>query len=446
MRAVLSTTFRSLQVRNYRLFATGQLVKLVGVWMMFTAQDWLVLDLSGNSPAALGIVTAMQFLPVLVLTLWSGKLADRFDKRKLLVMANTTFAVTAILFAILVASGIVVLWHVFLFALLLGVANSFETPVRQAFVSELVELPLLPNALALSAATFNTARIGGPALAGVALALFHTGPVFLIATALSIAPIFSYLSMRPLDLHRSTTRPSAGDTRITDGLKYVWKRHDLLLPIVLMAAIGMIGFNFPVTLAALAKINFHAGPSTFGLLTTALAVGALGGALAGSGRRSRPSVYVVLGAALAFGAFEVAVGFAPNFVVAMILLVPTGFFSIYLAQATNHRVQMGVHSAYRGRVMALYVLVFLGTTPIGASLAGWWGQHFGVPSSIWTAGVFSIAAAVAAVVWQLHTSGDRLSLRGGSRPGLTLVRTAQDEPVVEPAVPAPIEPVRTIAA
>jgi MFS family permease len=436
VRAVLSTTFRSLQVRNYRLFATGQLVKLVGVWMMFTAQDWLVLDLSGNSPAALGVVTALQFLPVLLLTLWSGKLADRFDKRKLLVMANTVFAVTAIVFAILVAAGVVVLWHVFLFALLLGVANSFETPVRQAFVSELVELPLLPNALALSAATFNTARIGGPALAGVALALLHTGPVFLIATVLSIAPIFSYLSMRTVDLHRSTARPSSGDTRIIDGLKYVWKRHDMLLPIALMAAIGMIGFNFPVTLAALAKINFHAGPSTFGLLTTALAVGALGGALAGSGRRSRPSVYVVLGAALAFGAFEVAVGFAPNFIVAMILLVPTGFFSIYLAQAANHRVQMGVHAAYRGRVMALYVLVFLGTTPIGASLAGWWGQHFGVPSSIWTAGVFCLVAGAAAVVWQLRTSGDRLSLRGGSRPRLTLVRTARDEPVVEPAVQA----------
>ena len=435
MRAVLSTTFRSLQVRNYRLFATGQLVKLVGVWMMFTAQDWLVLDLSGNSPGALGIATALQFTPVLLLTLWGGKLADRFDKRKLLLMANATFAVTAIVFAILVASGIVVLWHVFLFALLLGVANAIETPVRQAFVSELVELPMLPNALALSAATFNTARIAGPALAGVALALLHAGPVFLIATVLSIAPIFSYLAMQPHDLYRDTARPSADDTRIVDGLRYVRKRHDLLLPITLMAAIGMIGFNFPVTLASLAKINFHAGPSTFGLLTTALAAGALGGALAGSGRSSRPGVYVVLGAALAFSVFDVAVGFAPNFIVAMILLVPTGFFSIYLAQAANHRVQMGVDSAYRGRVMALYVLVFLGTTPIGASLAGWWGERFGVPSSIWAAGVFCFVASVAALVWQLRSSGDRLSLQARPRPGLTLVRpteSLEDEPISAP--------------
>ncbi len=430
MRAVLGTTFQSLQIRNYRLFATGHLVKLVGVWMMFTAQDWLVLDLSGDSPAALGIVTALQFLPVLLLTLWGGKLADRYDKRRLLILSNAAFAVTAIVFAILVASGIVLLWHVFLFAALLGVTSAIETPVRQAFVSELVEHRLLPNALALSAATFNTARIGGPALAGVSLALFDTGPVFLIATVLAIAPVFSYAAMRTGELFRAERPASKEDTKIVDGLKYVGKRHDLLLPIVLMAVIGMIGFNFPVTLAALAKINFNAGPSSFGLLTTALAVGALGGALAGSGRRARPGAYVVLGAAIAFGAFEIAVGFAPSFIVAMILLVPTGFFSIYLAQAANHRVQMGVDSSYRGRVMALYVLVFLGSTPIGASLSGWWGEHFGVPSSIWVAGIVCLVAGVVALLWQLRVSGERLSLRVRPRPRLTLVRP-------EPGVPAP---------
>jgi MFS family permease len=451
VRAVLSKTFRSLQIRNYRLFVTGQLIKLVGVWMMFTAQDWLVLDLSGNSPGALGIVTALQFLPVLLLTLWSGKLADRYDKRKLLILSNSMFAVTAVLFAILVASGVVVLWHVFMFAALLGIANAIETPVRQAFVSELVELRLLPNALALSAATFNTARIAGPALAGVSLALFRTGPVFLMATALVIAPVFSYLMMKVADLYRAD-KPATGDeTKIADGLKYVWKRHDLLLPIALMAVVGMIGFNFPVTLAALAKINFHAGPSSFGLLTTALAVGSLGGALAGSGRRARPGVYVVLGAAIAFGLFEIAVGFAPSFLVAMILLVPTGFFSIYLAQAANHRVQMGVDSSYRGRVMALYILVFLGTTPIGASLAGWWGEHFGVPSSIWAAGIVSLAAGVAALLWQLRASGERLRLRVRPRPRLTLVRPEPDllGPTAASALkPEPVlesEPVRPAA-
>lgn len=431
MRAVLSTTFRSLKVRNYRFFAGGQLIKLIGVWMMFTAQDWLVLELSHNSPGALGIAAGLQFLPVLLLTLWAGKLADRYDKRTLLVIANAAFALTAIVFAILVASGVVVLWHVFLFAGLLGFANAVETPVRQAFVSELVEKPLLPNALSLSAATFNTARIGGPALAGIALALFGTGPVFLIATVLAIAPVFSYTRMRAVELYRSSgAEPvDSKDARIVDGITYVWRRSDLLMPLLMMAVVGMIGFNFPVTLAALAKIDFHAGPSSFGLLTTSLALGALGGALAGSGRRGRPGAYLVIGAAGAFGLFEFVVGFAPSFVVAMILLLPTGFFSIFLAQAANQRVQMGVPGRYRGRVMALYVLVFLGSTPFGASVAGWWGERFGVPSSIWGAGLICLLAAVVALIWQLRTSGERLSLQVRPRPALSLVRP-------EPAIAA----------
>jgi MFS family permease len=419
--------FRSLQVKNYRLFTAGQMVKLIGVWMMFTAQDWLVLELSGNSPGALGVVTALQFVPVMLLTLWSGRLADRYDKRKLLIAANAAFAFFAIAFAVLVAAGVVQLWHVFVSALFLGIANAVETPVRQSFVSELVELHLLPNALALSAATFNVARISGPALAGVLLALLSTPGVFLISTALAIAPVFTYLRMRPDDLYRSERR-TRGGARVIDGLRYVGKRHDLLLPICMMAVIGMIGFNFPVTLAALAKIDFDAGPSTFGLLTTCLAIGSLGGALAGTRRRSRPGPYLVIGAALLFGIFEFAVGFAPNFVVAALLLVPTGFFSIYLAQGCNHRVQMGVDADFRGRVMSLYVLVFLGTTPIGATLSGWWGERFGVPSSIWAAGLVSFVAAVGALIWQLRVSGDRIRFTLRSRPRVRLETSVEAEP------------------
>ncbi len=424
MRATLSTTFRSLTIPNYRRFATGQLVKLLGVWMMFTAQDWLVLEITGNSAAALGMVVALQFAPVLLLTLYGGKLADRFDTRLLLIAANAAFAVVAVVFAVLVAAGAVALWQVYLFAGLLGVASAIETPVRQSFVSEIVEHALLPNALALSAATFNTARIAGPALAGVAIAAFGTGPVFLISAVLCVSPVLSYARMRTADLYReepSERRVAGSQAKIVDGLRYVRARDDLLLPIGLMAVVGMIGFNFPVTLAALAKIDFAAGPSSFGLLTTALAAGALGGALAGTGRRSRPSAYVVLAAAFGFAVFEMAVGFAPTFPVAMLLLVPTGFFSIYLAQAANHRVQMGVDGAYRGRVMALYVLVFLGTTPIGASLAGWWAQHFGVPSSLWAAGLVCLVAATAGLVWQLRRTGARLRVRVSPRPRLVVV-------------------------
>ncbi|MBO3740743.1 MFS transporter [Actinoplanes flavus] len=428
MRTALNSTFLSLRVPNYRLFAGGQLVKLVGVWMMFTAQDWLVLELSGDSPGALGMVTALQFVPVMLLTLWSGRLADRYDKRKLLIAANAAFAAFAILFAVLVAAGVVELWHVFVSALFLGIANAVETPVRQAFVSELVELRLLPNALALSAATFNIARISGPALAGVLLAVLSTPAVFLISTALAVAPVFTYLRMRPAELH-GTDRRAGGGARVIDGLRYVGKRHDLLLPIGMMAVIGMIGFNFPVTLAALAKIEFNAGPSSFGLLTTCLAIGSLGGALAGTRRRTRPGVYRVIGAALFFGMFEFAVGFAPTFAVAALLLVPTGFFSIYLAQGANHRVQMGVDPEYRGRVMALYVLVFLGTTPIGATLSGWWGERFGVPSSIWAAGLVSFVAALGALAWQLRASGERLRIEKRPRRRIRLA--------VTPVVPRP---------
>jgi MFS family permease len=377
------------------------------------------------------MVTALQFVPVMLLTLVSGRLADKYDKRKILIVANAAFAVFAVAFAVLVTTGIVELWHVYVFALLLGVANAVETPVRQSFVSELVELRLLPNALALSAATFNTARISGPALAGVLLAVLSTPGVFLTSTVLAIAPVFTYIRMRPEDLHRSV-RKAGASTRVIDGLRYVGKRHDLMLPIVMMSVIGMIGFNFPVTLAALAKINFNAGPSSFGLLTTCLAIGSLAGALAGTRRRSRPSAYPVIGAALLFGVFEFMVGFSPNFVTAALLLIPTGFFSIYLAQGANHRVQMGVDPDYRGRVMALYVLVFLGTTPIGATLSGWWGEKYGVPSSIWAAGLVSFVAAVGALVWQLKVSGDRLEFRNRRIRVILAEPSADAVPAAEP--------------
>jgi len=419
VRRRLDITFRSLRIRNYRLFATGQLVKLIGVWIMITAQDWLVLQLSDDSATALGVVTALQFIPVLLLTLYGGKLADRHDKRVLLVTANAAYAVFAVLLAVLVATGLVRLWHVFAFAAALGVANAIETPVRQSFVSELVGTSLLPNALSLSAAVFNSARIVGPAVAGVSIALFGLGPVFLFSAALAIAPVFTYQRMRPDDLLRDDIPPrdERNRARISDGLRYVRRRPDLLLPIGLMAVVGMVGFNFPVTLAALAKTGFHTGAASFGLFSTALAAGALGGALAGSGRKGRPSAYVVIGAAIAFGALEVLAGLAPTFWLVAATLVPTGFFSIYFAQAANQRVQLGTHASYRGRVMALYILVFLGTTPLGAPAIGWFAEHVGPSAAIWLGGVVSLVTAVAALVVKLRSSGERVRVRLRPAPG-----------------------------
>jgi MFS family permease len=424
VRATLSNTFRSLQVRNYRLFATGQLVKLIGVWMMFTTQDWLVLQLSGNSPTALGLVTALQFAPVLLLTLYGGKLADRHDKRRLLLVANAAYGIASLMLATLVATGVVRLWHVFVFAAVLGVANSIETPVRQAFVSELVGRPLLPNALALSAATFNSARIVGPALAGVAIAVFDTGPVFLISTVATLSPLVGLSRMRPAELFREALPPrdERAEARIADGLRHVRERPDLLLPIALMLVVGLAGFNFQVTLALLAKTVFHAGAASFGLLSTALAVGALCGALAGSGRRGRPSVYVVLGSGVGFSVAETLTGIAPTFWAMAGLLALTGFMMVFYAQASNQRVQMGVDAAYRGRVMALYVLVFLGTNPVGAMLNGWCAEVLGPRACVYLGGLISLVATFGALSYQLRRTGARIRLQVRPMPRFYVVQ------------------------
>ncbi|MFF3853755.1 MFS transporter [Micromonospora sp. NPDC002575] len=413
MQAKLSTMFQSLQVRNYRLFASGQLIKLIGVWMMFIAQDWLVLELSDDSATALGVVTALQFTPVLLLTLLSGRLADRYDKRLLLFVANAFWTVLSFGMSLLVLTGLVRLWHVFVFAALLGVANAVETPVRQAFVSELVGTSLLPNALSLNAAVFNSARIVGPAVAGLAIAAVDVGPVFLFTALSSLGPLATVIRMRPAELHRKDLLPVAerDSARVVDGLRYVARRPDLLLPMAVMSVIGMSLFNFQLTLAALAKTVFNTGAASFGLFSTALAVGALAGALAGTGRRSRPSVWLVLGAAVGCAVFGTLVGLAPAYWMVVALLLPAGFFMVFFAQSANQRVQLGTDAAFRGRVMALWVLVFLGTNPVGAPIIGWVAERFGAGASIWIGGLISLATALLALTWQLRRSGARLRLR-----------------------------------
>jgi MFS family permease len=432
VRARLGTTFQSLTVRNFRLFAIGQLIKLHGVWMQFIAQDWLVLELSNNSPSALGIVTALQFAPVLLLTLYGGKLADRHDKRRLLIAANTGFSALALVLGLLVATGNVTLTAVFVVAALMGVANAIETPVRQSFVSDLVPPPLLPNALGLSSAVFNASRIVGPALASLAIWLGEIwgglGPVFLLNAGLAIAPV--YLLSR-LDKSRLTRLAMTGArASIRDGLRYIWRSEDLVLPIVVMFVVGLFGFNFQLTLAVLAKNVFNSGPQTFGLLTTALAIGALGGALASSARRSRPSVYKVLGAGVVFSLLETVVGFGPTFWATAAILVPAGFFMIYLAQAANQRIQLGVDPEYRGRVMAVYVLVFLGTTPIGSLLIGYVSEHFGPRVGVWGGGLVSLIASSAALVWQLRRAGAKIRVRVRPRPRFEVVSAVEPTPAL----------------
>jgi len=420
VRVFVRSTFQSLQIRNYRLFATGQLISLIFGWVQITAQDWLVLELSHGSASALGVVTALQFAPMLLFTLYAGKLADRFDKRYLLIVANLLWFVLAALMGALVVSGAVLLWQVYVFAALWGVVTAVETPVRQSFVSELVGKPLLPNAMSLNAATFNTARILGPALAGLTIAALGTGTAFVVNAASYVFPVVALARMRAGELHRENRQVSAAEARVVDGLRYVWRRHDLLLPVVLILVVGMVGFNYQLTLPVLAKNVFHTGAATFGLLVTALAAGALMGALAGTRRRARPSAWLVLGAAIGYGALGTLAGFMPTYGLTALVMVPTGFAQIFLAQAANQRVQLGTDAEMRGRVMALYILAFLGTNPIGAPLVGWFAEVFGPRASIWAGGAISLAAALAALLWQLRRSQTRIRLRLRPTPGIYL--------------------------
>jgi MFS family permease len=391
--------------------------------MMYIAQDWLVLELSNNSPTALGAVTALQFAPVMLLTLYAGSLADRFDKRTLLMISNSVWAGLAIVQAVLVATGAIQLWMIMIFAALLGTAQAIETPVRQSFVSELVGRTLLPNALSLSAATFQSARIVGPALAGVGIAAWGTGKVFLLSTLVGIAPVIMQWRMNPAELHRAPlpTPSERAERKVMDGLRYVWQRHDLLLPMITIAVIATFGYNFQLTLALVAKTVFKTNAATFGLFNTMLAVGALGGALAGTWRRSRPSAYLFLGAAIGFGVLSIAVGLADSVWLVLLLLLPLGFSTVFLGQAANQRVQLGVDSVYRGRVMALYVLIFMGTMPIGSMAMSWVAEQFGAQASIWLGGAISLATGVSALVWQLRHAGEKLSFEVRPRPRMAVI-------------------------
>ncbi|MFD9457571.1 MFS transporter [Streptomyces sp. NPDC059985] len=401
----LKRTFEALSVRNFRLFAGGQLLSVTCTWMMIVAQDWLVLSLSGDSGTALGLVTALQFTPVLLLTLMGGRLADRYDKRVLLICANAASGVLSLLFALAVLLPGAELWHVYLFALGLGTVNAVEVPTRLSFISEMVGAELLPNASALSAAYFNAARVVGPALAGLLISGLGTGPVIALNAVSYLATVLSLLAMRPGELQRGGA-PQRGATRVADGLAYVRGRPDLLLPMALVGVVGMFGFNFQLTLPLLAKTVFHADPRAFGLLASALAAGSLLAAFVTTARRGRPTATLVVASAIAFGLLETLTGLAPTFATALVLLAATGFASMTFAQATNHRIQLGSDPRFRGRVMALYALIMQGTTPVGALLLGWLAEHWGARSGLYVGGLVSLAAALAVLFVQLGGTGD----------------------------------------
>ena len=361
--------FRSLHVRNYRLYASGQLVSLTGTWMQRVAQDWLVLELT-NSGTALGVVTALQFGPALVLGLWGGMLADRGNKRRLLLATQTAQALVALVLGVLAVTGVVQFWHVLVLATMLGLITAVDSPIRQSFVVEMVGKDDLVNAVGINSTIFNTGRILGPAIAGVMISAVGTGWAFLVNAASSIAVLAALVAMRESELHPSDPVRRAGG-QLRAGLQYVRGRADLMLTMILVFVVGTFGLNFAITTALLAKQVFDRGATGYGLLSTMLAVGACVGAVSATMRTRRPSQLFLVLAAVAFSVLEIVSGVMPTFLLTAIVLVPTGLAMLTLTTACNSSVQLGVDPTMRGRVMALYLICFMGGTPLGAPIVGW---------------------------------------------------------------------------
>ncbi|MFD1210677.1 MFS transporter [Arthrobacter sp. GCM10027362] len=406
----MSTTFRALGVRNYRLWVTGALVSNVGTWMQRVAQDWLVLTvLTDHSGTAVGITTGLQFLPILFLGPYAGLMADRHRKRRILLVTQTAMGLCALVLGLLVVTGTAQLWHVYAIALALGIGSAFDAPARQAFVSEVVGQEDVPNAVALNAASFNLARLAGPALAGVLIAWLGTGPAFLLNAASFGAVILSLWRMRTAELFPSV-RAERGKHQIVEGLRYVRGRPDLMLIFVLAGLMGTFGMNFQLTNALMATSVFGKGAGEYGLLGSVMAVGTLAAALLAARRKGSRMPYLV-GGAVAFGAFTIASGLMPGFWLYTLMLIPVGLASLTFLNSANTSIQLSVEPQFRGRVLALYMATIQGGTPIGAPLVGWIGTEFGARWAVAICGTIPLLAGLCALILLSRRSGVDLRTR-----------------------------------
>lgn len=391
----MASMFASLAVPNYRQYWVAGIVSNTGTWMQRTAQDWLVLTaLTDHSGTALGLVTAAQFLPALLLSPWTGLVADRFPKRAVLVVTQTFSGLFALVLGVLVLTDTVQLWHVYLLAFALGMSSAFEAPARQTFVTELVPAEQIGNAVGLNSASFNAGRLIGPGVAGLLIAALGTGPVFFVNAASFAATITAVLTMRRSGLNPSPRVPR-GKGQIRDGLAYVRGRSDLVVVLVVIGVVGMFGLNFQLTTALMATEVFHKGAGEYGLLGSIMAIGSLGGALIAA-RRSNPTLRLVIGATTVFGVAAVAASVMPSYTAFAIALVPVGLSALTLMTAANATIQTTTTPVMRGRVMALYMAIFLGGTPIGSPMIGWIGEAFGARWSIAIGGVAALVVAALA--------------------------------------------------
>ncbi|HUZ23724.1 MAG TPA: MFS transporter [Streptosporangiaceae bacterium] len=397
--------FGSLRTRNYRLFATGQVVSNTGSWMQRVAQDWLVLDLTHNSGTALGITTGLQFAPML-LSLWGGAIADRYSKRGILMATQALMGGLALILGVLALTGAVRIWQVYLLAFILGLVTVVDNPTRQAFAVEMVGKNGMANAIALNSAVFNLARIAGPAVAGLVISVAGTPAAFMVNAASYGAVLISLKLMRPGELHRVARAPRAAG-QLREALAYVRARPSLWMTLILIFFVATFGMNFQVTTALMSRGVFHTGAGAFGVASAVFAFGALGGALIAA-RRARPTLRLLVATSLAFSVFEVLSGLMPDFLSFLILLVPTGLALLTLTTAANSTMQLGTTASMRGRVMGLYMLVFLGGTPLGSPLAGWIAEVFGPRMSIISGGLISLIATVVVGLVLARRSGVRV--------------------------------------
>jgi MFS family permease len=421
----VSPTFRAFRAFNYRLWAAGAIVSNIGTWMQRVAQDWLVLTvLTDHSAVAVGITTGLQFAPMLVLAPVAGVLADRMPKRRLLLMTQTAMGLVGLVLGLLVVTGAAQLWHAYALALALGIAAAVDAPARQAFVSEMVSREDLSNAVGLNSASFHAARIVGPGLAGLLIAWVGTGPVFLINAATFAGTLFSLTHMRVSEL-APTPPVDRRKGQLREGLRYVRRRPDIVLIMVIVGLVGTFGLNFQMTTAIMATAQFGKGSGEYGLLGSIMAIGSLGGALLAA-RRERPRLRLVVGAAFTFGVFASVAALMPTYELFALALIPVGLSSLTLMTSANATVQLSVAPEMRGRVMALYMAIFMGGTPIGAPIIGWVGGAFGPRWTILAGGLISLVTALTALVYVLRTRRLRLRYRLRGTPHL-LVTVAPRE-------------------